>query len=337
MSEHVLITGGNGFLAGYIIQQLLTAGHTVRATLRSLDKAADVTATLTARDTPHLDRLSFVTADLTQDAGWSAAMAGVTTVMSVAAPVFVDGRSVSTTVEQAAQVGTLRILKAAKAAGVHRVVMTANLGAVGFSHLADQTPVTETDWTDPAQPGLSLYEKSKLVAEQAAWTYAQSAGLDLVTVNAGAMLGPAFGSHVSGSFNLVRRVLTGQAMPNLVVNVVDVRDVARLHVLAMTIPQAANQRFLAVAPQSVSVKEMRTLIRAQRPGAATHLARYLVPTAMVRLLAPVVPALKEADLMMRLNHNVSTAQAQTILGWTPQYDQQTAVLAAVDSLQALTE
>jgi len=127
----VLVTGGNGFLALHIIKQLLTAGYPVRATLRSLDKVPAIKATLDG--IANLSQLSFVTLDLNQDTGWAEAMDGVTYVMSVAAPVFVNQGKASEDVMSAAKVGTLRILKAATAAGVKRVVMTANLGAVGFS------------------------------------------------------------------------------------------------------------------------------------------------------------------------------------------------------------
>ena len=242
MKKTVLVTGGNGFLALWLIKGLLRQGYAVRATLRSESKAAEVTAALTSQGLTSLTDLHFVEANLTKDAGWAAAMQDVETVMSVAAPVFVNGESVADQVVQTAKQGTLRILKAAEQAGVKRVVMTANLGAVGFSRLDHQGVVTEQDWTNPDQPGLSLYEKSKLLAEQAAWNFSQNSKLDLVTVNAGAMLGAAMGQHVSGSFGLVQRLLTGQVTPNFKVNVVAAQDVAAMHILAMQTPNAAGQR-----------------------------------------------------------------------------------------------
>jgi len=334
MQPMVLVTGGNGFLALHLIQQLLTAGYPVRATLRSLDKVPTVRQALTAHMTPNMTQLSFITADLTQDTGWVAAMTGVTTVMSVAAPVFVNGETVAHEVEQAAADGTLRILKAANQAGVKRVVMTGNLGAVGFSRLDHQGPVTEADWTNPAQPGLSLYERSKLIAEQRAWAYVRQpqVAVQLTVINAGAMLGPALGTHVSGSFGLVSRLLAGQVTPNYQVNVVDVRDVARLHVLAMQVPVAANQRFLAVADDALTAKQVIILIQQQRPALASQLTKRLLPTWLVRGLAPFSQPVKEVWLMMRLNHQVSNQHAREVLGWQPMSDRNQAVLAAVDSL-----
>jgi len=333
MKTTVLVTGGNGFLALWVIKDLLEQGNAVRATLRSMSKANQV-RTAIGRQGGDVTNLSFAVADLTKDDGWKAAMQGIDTVMSVAAPVFVNGERVASQVVSTAQAGTLRILKAADDAGVKRVVMTANLGAVGFSRFDQHGPVTEQDWTDPEQPGLSLYEKSKLLAEQAAWDYFKTtaSALELVTVNAGAMLGQPMDQHMSGSFGLVQRLLNGQVTPNFNVNVVDVRDVAAMHLLAMQTPSAAGHRFLAVAESPISAKEIVTLIKAKRPTKAAKLPKLLLPTWLVRVLAPISQPVKEVNLMMRVSHQVSTRQARTILGWQPKYSADAAVLAAVDSL-----
>lgn len=335
MTEQILVTGGDGFLALHIIRKLLQQNFAVRATLRSLTKADRVRAALAAVHTPHLDRLTFVAADLTQDAGWTAAMRGITGVMSVAAPVFVNEGPVSTTVANSAELGTLRILKAAEAAGVRRVVMTANLGAVGFSSFDPEHVITEADWTVPNQPGLSAYERSKLLAEQHAWQYvaATHASLEFVTVNVGAMLGPALGQHVTNSFGIVQRLLTGKASPNLTFNVADVRDAADIHVRALMTPAARGQRFLAVEDGAISMREMIALIQAQRPELAANLPKHLLPQSLIHCLAPFNQTIKEADLMLRLTHRVSNQRARTVLGWQPISDNATAVLAAVDSLQ----
>jgi len=333
MQKTVLVTGGNGFLALHIIQKLLAQGYAVRATLRSLDKAAGVQQTLRAAGTDHLDQLTFVAADLTSDAGWATAMQGVTAVMSVAAPVFVNDKHVTANVENAATVGTKRILQSALAAGVQRVVMTANLGAVGFSNFDAKHVVTEDDWTAVDQRGLSAYEKSKLIAERTAWDFvAKHPALELATVNPGAMLGPALGDHVTSSFGLVTRLLDGQPTPNLTVNVADVRDVAAIHVLAMSTPSAAGKRFLAVEDGAISMQEMVDLIRQQRPALAGKLPKRLLPNGLIHLLAPFNQGIREADLTLKLGHRVSNQRARD-LGWQPVSDTQTAVLAAVDSLQ----
>lgn len=335
MTEQILVTGGDGFLALHIIQKLLQQDFWVRATLRSLDKADSVRATLAAAQVPHLERLHFVVADLMQDAGWSAAMQGVAGVMSVAAPVFVNAGPVSAAVVHSAEQGTLRILKAAEAANVKRVVMTANLGAVAFSSFDAHHVITEADWTNEKQPGLSVYEQSKLRAEIHAWDYLTQtdSSLEFVTVNAGAMLGPALGQRVTNSFGIVQRLLDGKASPDLTFNVADVRDVADIHVRAMLTPAAKGQRFLAVEDGAISMRDMIELIKTQRPALATKLPKHLLPQGLIHLLAPINTTLKEADLVLRLNHRVSNQRARTVLGWRPVSDKETAVLAAVDCLQ----
>lgn len=339
MQTKVLVTGGNGFLAENIIKNLLTQGYQVRATLRCLEKQAAVEATMNANHVPNTGQLSFMQADLTKAADWTRAMQGVTYVMSVAAPVFVNGEQVDSDITNAAKAGILQILQAAEAAQVKRVVMTGNLGAVGFSVLNSDRPVTEADWTKVDQPGLSAYEKSKLVAELAAWQYLRNSKsqLEFATVNAGAMLGPSLDDHVSGSFGLVRQLLDGKLkrVPNLGVNVVDVRDVADMHVRAMQNPAAANQRFLAVADDSITLPEISQLIRQKRPQLANKLATKRLPDWLLHVAGRFNQQAKEANLMLQLDHHVSNQKAREVLGWQPISTASQAVLAAVDTLQRI--
>ncbi len=334
MAECILVTGGNGFLGLHILHQLLLKGYTVRTTLRDLSKASAVQSTLRANQTPNLDQLNFVKADLLADAGWAAAMDGVSHVISVAAPVFVNGEAPTATLVHTAAVGTERILQAAENAGVKRVVMTGNFGAVGFSNHNRQRTTTEADWTDPAEPGLSPYELSKLLAEKAAWDFARKSKMELATVEAGAMLGPALNTHVSGSFGLVRQLIDGSSKAAAAVNfnIVDVRDVADIHIRALFTPEAAGERFLAVEDGSRSLPEMVELIRAKRPALAAKLPRRVLPAWLIRLLAPFNAMAKEGALMLSISHKVSNKKARTLLGWQPISSIDEAILAAVDSL-----
>ncbi|WP_412988409.1 NAD-dependent epimerase/dehydratase family protein [Pediococcus siamensis] len=335
--EKVLVTGGNGFLALHIIKQLLTEGYSVRATLRSLQKKAGVLATLKAQRVPNLTQLEFFEADLTQDVDWQSAMADVTYVLSVAAPVFVAENSPTEELLQTATEGTLNILKAAIASNhVKRMVMTANLGAVGFSNKDPHHITTEADWTNPDEPGLSLYEKSKLVAEKKAWAYLKQhpTSLEFTTVNAGAILGHALDAHASGSFGLVRNLFNGQfqAVPNIQVNIINAVDVADIHVRAMKTPAAKNQRFLAVYDQPISMPEMVALIKQQRPQLAAKLPQKTLPSWLIKLLAPFNAQAKEGRLLLAVNHQVSNAKARKVLGWQPISTTEGAVLGAVDTL-----
>ncbi|MCI1901550.1 MAG: NAD(P)H-binding protein [Bifidobacteriaceae bacterium] len=342
--RQVLVTGGNGFLALHIVRELLGHAIAVRATVRTMERSAEVTDALASRGVS-TQGLSFIEADLMSDKNWEAAMVGITDVVSVASPVFPDSGSGHSAQPSEADMaasteGTLRILRAAAGAGVRRVVMTANFGAVGFSNRDKTSITTEENWTDENEPGLSAYEKSKLLAEKSAWKFVEdreNAGLfapELVSINPVAILGPALGHHVSGSFGIVDSIMSGsmKRIPPIELNVVDVRDVADLHVKELEVPQAAGQRFIASAEGIISMTQIADLIRQQRPELAASISRRRLPGFAVRLGSLVSEQAREAKLLMEINRHVSTSKAQDLLGWSPRYTKEETVLAAVDSL-----
>ncbi|WP_125605213.1 NAD-dependent epimerase/dehydratase family protein [Lapidilactobacillus bayanensis] len=336
MNEKVLVTGGNGFLALHLIKKLLTDNFQVRATLRHLDKKSDVLSALKQNQTPHLEQLSFVQTDLTQDDDWITAMRDITYVMSVAAPVFVNEQQSDDEICEVATEGTLRIIKAAEKAHVKRVVMTANFGAVGFSNKNQQHTTTEKDWTDPNEPGLSLYEKSKLIAEKSAWNYLKDSqsSLEFTTINPGVMLGPTLDRHISGSFGIINRLIddSSKFIPNIKMNLVDVRDVADLHVAAMINPQASDQRFIAVTDQAISLPEIAQIIRINRPDLTNQVATKILPAGVIKFAARFNQQAKEGRLFLEINHHISTQKARQLLNWQPKYDNQAIVLSAVDAI-----
>ena len=223
-NETVLVTGGTGFVGLHILLQLLQQGYTVRTTVRSLKSKDRILSTLKAHGIMDVGRLSFTEAELTGDARWPEAMQGCRYVLSVASPVFFEVPKDEKEAIRPAVEGIQRILKFAKAAGVQRVVMTSNFGAVGFSQTDTTRPTTEADWTDTNLKGLSVYEKSKTLAERAAWAFVEKeGGPELATINPVAILGPSLDAHVSGSFHLLQNLLDGsmKAVPPIVLNVVD--------------------------------------------------------------------------------------------------------------------
>lgn len=333
MTEKVLVTGGNGYLGLHIIAQLLTQGYEVRTTLRDLEKKVDVIETLTQNQIPNINQLTFVQADLVNDAGWDAAVQDITYVLSVASPVFMNANHPAE-MEQTAKEGILRILKAADAQRVKRVVMTANFGAVGFSNFDKNSVTTETDWTNPNQPGLSPYEKSKLLAEQAAWDYIKSTSMELTTINPVAILGPSLNAHVSGSFGIIKSVVGGSnaQIIKMDLNLVDVRDVADLHVRAMINPQAAGQRFIATTDGKISLPEISRLIQAKRPKLATQVTSKMVPNWLIKLDSLFNKRAREGKLFLDVNRNVSNQKAKDLLGWQPKYNNEEIVLNTVDEM-----
>ncbi|BAP84701.1 NAD-dependent epimerase/dehydratase family protein [Paucilactobacillus hokkaidonensis JCM 18461] len=338
MKQTVLVTGGNGFLGLNIIAQLLTHGYAVRTTLRNLDKQTEVINTLKQNKITGLDQLNFVQADLSQDAGWNDAMQGITYVLSVASPVFMDIPRHPEEMDQAAKKGIIRILKAADAAQVTRIVMTANFGAVGFSNKNKQSITTEADWTNPDEPGLSPYEKSKLLAEQAAWQFIKStnSAMEFTTINPVAILGPSLNQHISGSFGIIKGIVTVtgsmKRLPNIALNVIDVRDVADLHIRAMTDPKANGQRFIASADGQISFPEIANLIRRQRPQLAKRISTKTMPDWLINVAAPFSKQAKEAQLLLQMNRHVSNQKAKKFLNWQPANNNEAVILATVDYL-----
>lgn len=341
MTDTVLVTGGTGFLASHIIYQLLLQGYRVKTTVRSMKNQDKILRTMKENGITPLDRLSFVEADLAKDAGWHEAMADCSYVFSVASPVFFGKVTDEAEVIRPATEGIIRILRAAKNSPVKRVVMTSNFGAVGFSNLDKLTTTTEADWTDPDESGLSIYEKSKLLAEKAAWDFvtAEHPEYTFATVNPVAIFGPSLDQHVSGSFTLLETLLAGKdkRYPNIPLNIVDVRDVAAIHLLAMFTPAAAGQRFIASCDSEITMKEIAAIIREQRPQLVSRVTTKQIPTWVIRFGALFNQQAKEGALFLKMNRRVSNQKAKKVLGWQPLADNQAAVLAAVDSLIASEE
>lgn len=335
MDNKVLVTGGTGFLGMHIIANLLEKGYEVRTTVRSLDKIDKVTDTMKAHHLP-IEKLSFVEADLSKDAHWKEAMEGCRYVLSVASPVFFGEVDDAQAMARPAIEGIQRILRAAQKSGVQRVIMTSNFGAVGFSNKDKSTVTNETFWTDENEEGLSVYEKSKLLAEKAAWEFVEKDEnkIEFATINPVAIFGPSLDGHISGSFNLLKNLLNGsmKRVPNIPLNVVDVRDVAELHVLAMTNEQANGQRFIATADGQIGLLDIAKLIKHQRSPVAHKVSTKSLPGFALSLGAKFNNEAKEGKLLMDINRNVSNQRAKTVLGWKPIATQEEAILAAVDTM-----
>lgn len=335
MGEQVLVTGGSGFLGMRIIAELLRKGYQVRTTVRTINKRTKIIETL-QKNGYNTAQLTFMEADLSKDKNWEAAMHECKYVLSVASPVFFDQPKDEDAVIKPAQEGILRILKAAKKSNVQRVVMTSNFGAVGFSNFDKTSVTTEEDWTNPNQKGLSLYEKSKLLAEKAAWAYVNQEAKDLefATVNPVAIFGPSLDEHVSGSFDVIKHILDGSMsrLPNIALNVVDVRDVAAIHVLAMEKKEANRKRFIASADGQITMPEIAALLMTERPEISQRVSDKRIPNFILNLASHFNQQAREGKLLLDINRNVSNLQAKDILGWQPISSQENAILKAADSL-----
>src|SRR6185436_6937581 len=261
----VLVTGGSGFIGSHCILHLLAAGHQVRTTVRNLKREGDVRAMLKEGGAAPGDRLSFIAADLESDAGWPEAVAGCEYVLHVASPFPPNVPKHEDELIVPAREGALRVLRASRAAGVRRVVLTSSFAAIGYGHEEQTTPFNETSWTDPNGDDVQAYAKSKTLAERAAWDFIANEGgdLELSVVNPVGVFGPVLGPDYSISILLVQRLMDGAmpGCPRLYFGVVDVRDVADLHIRAMTHPAAGGERFLAVAGDFMSIQDIARVLK----------------------------------------------------------------------------
>ena len=313
----VLVTGGTGYLGLQCVLQLLQEGYTVKTTIRSLAKKEEIINSLKAGGISHFDNLSFVEADLTKDDNWADAVRDCTFVLHVASPFPAIDPEDENELIVPARDGSLRVLKAARDAGVKRVVLTSSFAAIGYSRSPQDYIFTEKDWTDPNTPSLRPYIKSKAIAEKAAWDFISQEGgqLELTVINPVGIFGPVPGGNYSASMEFaLKGLLNGdiKETPNFTFNIVDVRDTADLHLKAMTHAAAKGERFLAASEGAVSIYDVAELIRKERPQSAGKIAD----------LKPI-----GAELYVHM----SNEKARTVLGWEPR-SKETTLLETIDAL-----
>jgi nucleoside-diphosphate-sugar epimerase len=328
----VLVTGGSGFIGVHTILQLLAAGHDVRTTVRHPDRSRAVLAMLRQGGAPSTEALSFFTADLTQDAGWPDAVDGCDYVLHVASPLVTYVPDDENELIIPAREGTLRVLRAARAAAVRRVVITSSIGAIAYGHPPQGAPFDETNWTNLGGLDVQPYVKSKTLAERAAWDFVAREGgaLELSVINPAGVFGPALGPDFSGSIDIIRALLDGTmpAVPRIYFGLVDVRDVADLHLRAMTSPAAKGERFIAVAGEPMSILEIARVLRRELGSAARRVPRFQAPDWVVRLAARRNPMLCYALPMLGKIRRATSAKAQKVLGWTPRGNDEMIVVTA---------
>ncbi|WP_432841432.1 SDR family oxidoreductase [Dactylosporangium sp. CA-092794] len=334
-TNNVLVTGGSGFIAGHCILQLLASGYRVRTTIRSLEREASVRSALVDAGMVNGQHLTFVAADLTRDNGWPEAMQGVDFVLHVASPVQPGHVDNEDDLIVPAREGALRVLRAARDAGVKRVVLTSAFHAVSWGHPRTGHVFTESDWTILDGPGVDAYGKSKTLAERAAWDFMQETigPMELVTMLPVAVMGPVMGNDVSGSNHLIQRILNGDmpALPHLFFPIVDVRDVALAHILAMTVPDAAGQRFLLSNGPAVELKDIGATIRTRLGAAAEKVPTRTVPNIVIRTASLFSPEFRSFAPDLGYAKQTSNEKARRVLGWTAR-DPKDAITAAAESL-----
>ena len=334
----ILVTGGSGFIGTHCIVQLLVAGHQVRTTVRRLRREGDVRAMLKEGGAEPDDRLTFLEADLERDAGWPAAVSGCEYVPHLASPFPSSVPKHEDELIVPAREGALRVLRASRDAGVKRVVLTSSFAAIGYGHSPREEPFDETDWTDLNGSDVLPYVKSKTLAERAAWEFVAREGgdLQLAVINPVGVFGPVLGPDYASSILFVQRLMDGAipGCPQIALGAVDVRDVADLHLRAMTHHAANGERFIAVAMDFLSMLTIAKMLKNRLGDVAKQVPTRQLPNWLVRLVAVFDPAVKQILPELGKPKNATNDKARRLLDWSPRSNEE-CVVAIAESLARL--
>jgi len=307
-----MVTGVTGYIGQHCGAELLRQGYEVVGTIRSMEKAEAVRKGI-SKVAP-IDNLTFVEADLMSDDGWSEAMAGCKYVLHVASPFIIAAPEDENEIISPAVDGTLRVLSTAEATGVERVVVTSSLVAVIAGKLSGHYGTDS--WSDP-NADIGTYAKSKTLAEQAAWKYAKANDVALVVINPGGVMGPTLTGKVEGeSLTLISDIIEGKypLIPNISIGFIDVRDVAKLHVAAMTAEEAVGKRFIASSDEPLHFKEVTGILKnAGYKKASTRQA----PKFLLKIMSLFDDQVKGLLPMVGERQTVANQETYEILGWEP--------------------
>lgn len=314
MAGTVFVSGGSGYIAGFLIRQLVSEGWMVHTSIRNLAKEGHVRGLLGVDNA----KLKFFAADLMSDAGWAEAMAGCGHVAHVASPLPSSAPKSADELIIPARDGALRALRAAKDAGIKRFVMTSSAAAIAYGHGKGQQHFTEADWTNLDSPDAYPYVQSKTIAERAArdWVAAEGGDMEYVSVNPSLVLGPLLSDDFSTSLEAIKKLLEGSlpGLPNFGFGVVDVRDVADLHVRCLTAPNMAGERFIASGP-FLWMKEVAAILREGLGEQARKVPKRRLPDFLVKLSALFDPVIKQVVGELGNIRTMDASHAKAVLGW----------------------
>ena len=330
MAGTALVTGGSGYIAGFLIRQLIENGWTVHTTVRSLKREPEVRGWLNVDN----DRLKFFAADLEHDAGWAEAIAGCTHVAHIASPFPLGVPKHADELIVPAREGALRALRFARAAGIKRFVLTSSMAAIAYGHDKGSGIYSEADWTNLDNPGVMPYPRSKTVAERAArdWVAAEGGDMEFASVNPAAVFGPLLSDDLSTSIELVKQLLEGKVpmCPDIGFGIIDVRDVADLHYRALTAPNIRDERYVC-SGSFLKMIDVANLLRANLGEQARKVPARKMPDWLLKLLALVRPELKQLVAELGNVRGGDSSHAMKTLGWTMRTPEE-AILATAHSL-----
>ena len=329
MAETILVTGGTGYIGGEVIDQLLANGKAVNTTVRDKTKSE---SRLRERWPEAGERLKVFQADLMSDDGWAEANAGCDAVAHVASPIPAAPPKHEDDLIVPAREGTLRALRFAKEAGAKRFVQTSSVAAIAYGRAEKVYTVDESDWTDVTHPDVYPYVKSKTIAERAArdWIDAEGEGMEFVSVNPSMVMGPVESPDFSASVEVIKQLLDGSApmAPDLGFAIVDVRDVAAMHVQCLEEPGLAGERFIA-AGKFMKFIEIGEVLRENLPPAQTRkVPKKVMPNWLVQILSLFNPGVRSIKSELGKTRNADSSHALERLGWKTRREEDTIIECA---------
>ncbi|KAL4860770.1 hypothetical protein BDV12DRAFT_204707 [Aspergillus spectabilis] len=333
MRKLVLVTGGTGFLAKWVIAQLLQQTYHVRTTIRTPSRKDEVHSSLLAAGISQnqLSCLEIVTADLVTDDGWNVAMKDVEYVQHIASPLPSIPLKNDNDLLRPAIEGTKRVLRLSKESGVKRVVVTSSVAVIFYGPgNKDKTHFTEDDWTDLSRGtnSVPLYPRSKTLAERVAWEFLEKeckssdSRMEITVINPVVILGPALGREDGTSLRAVGELLEGMApgIPRVQWGVVDVRDCARMHLLAMTEPKAAGQRLICIGEGSLWMGDIAVILKRDLGEKAAQVPGMKLSDFVIKLVALFMPIARLILHDLGIEREISAEKAERILGWKWEYN-----------------
>jgi dihydroflavonol-4-reductase len=324
----VVVTGITGFLGSHIAIQLLNEGYQVRGTLRSFARSSQIENVILRHVKHTASTLSFVECDLLSDEGWDEAMEGADYVIHSASPFLAHIPKDENEIIKPAVEGTLRVLEAAKKHQISRVVLTSSVASALYGD--DSEAQTESSWSNPTNQRVTPYYKSKILAEQAAWHYAKQTNLELTTILPGLILGPVLESDYGTSAEVIIKLMNKSlpAIPNIGFTISDVREVAKAHILAMTVKNANGERYL-VTGKFMWMSDIAETLRSHYPN--HKIPKYSLPNWLAKLVSLFDPALKTVIEDLDFKHNITNEKTRTQLKWQPR-EENDSILATAQSL-----
>ena len=329
--EKVLVTGATGFIGLHCIKQLLDRGYSVNGTLRSQDRQTEVVDSLERNNTP-TRHLSLFEVDLNRDSGWDSAIRDCNYVLHVASPFVLTDEDEDFFVKPAVE-GVQRALKFSKKHNVKKVILTSSFAAIHETLNDRQESFDEEDWSNPNKPGISFYAKSKTMAELAAWEFMEMENPDfsLTVINPVLVMGPSLSKDVGTSNSLVKNMINGSVpgTPKIHIGIVDVRDVASAHILAMESSGANGERII-VSEKELWVHEVAAILR---DAGFNKTPKVVFPKWLMKIVALFRKDLALMIPMIGKRRDVSSSKARELLGWKPMK----AELSIIDTAQQLKD